>query len=122
MLSTVTVVSALNASLRPLRVPSSVSPFPPAAVTQCIWSAWRSIVHKLMVRQCPECVHGGWSGLHDEDLRSLCRRESVPMPERISGETTVRQAVQDYQLRTFTSNDAPEPREPPGSLYSLREL
>eukprot|EP00439_Symbiodinium_sp_Y106_P004436 s3134_g1.t1 len=36
------------------------------------------------------------------------------MPERISGEVTVRQAVQDYQLRTFTSNDAPEPRAPPG--------
>ena len=26
----------------------------------------------------------------------------------------VRQAVQDYQLRTFTSHDAPEPRAPPG--------
>ena len=52
--------------------------------------------------------------MHDEHLRSLCRREGVPMPERISGEVTVRQAVQDYQLRTFTSNDAPEPRAPPG--------
>ena len=64
--------------------------------------------------RCPECAHGGWSGVHDEHLRSLCRREGVPMPERISGEVTVRQAVQDYQLRTFTSNDAPEPRAPPG--------
>ena len=52
--------------------------------------------------------------MHDDLLRSLCRREGVPMPERISGETTVRQAVQDYQLRTFTSSDAPEPRAPPG--------
>ena len=64
--------------------------------------------------RCPECAHGGWPGVHDEHLRSLCRREGVPMPERISGEVTVRQAVQDYQLRTFTSNDAPEPRAPPG--------
>ena len=36
---------------RPLGVPSSLSLFPPAAVTQCIWSAWRSIAHKPMVRR-----------------------------------------------------------------------
>ena len=46
-----TVVSALSASFRLLMVPSSVSLFPPAAVTQCIWSAWRSIAHKLMARR-----------------------------------------------------------------------
>ena len=49
--------------------------------------------------RCPDCVQGGWSGLHDEFLRSQCRREGVVMPERISSETTVQQAVQDYQLR-----------------------
>ena len=92
-----TVVSALSASFRPLRVPSSVSLFPPAAVTQCIWSAWCSIAHKQMVRRT--CVH-----------------DEHPMPER----TTVRQAVQDYQLRTFTSNDAPEPRAPPGVTVLFR--
>ena len=68
--------------------------------------------------RCPDCVQCGWSGfffgLHDELLRSQCRREGVVMPERISGETTVQQAVHDYQLRTFTSSDAPEPRAPPG--------
>ena len=46
-----TVVSALSASFRLLRVPSSVSVFSPAAVTQCIWSAWRSIARKLMARR-----------------------------------------------------------------------
>eukprot|EP00439_Symbiodinium_sp_Y106_P019211 s590_g2.t1 len=71
-------------------------PFP-AAVTQCIWSAWCSIAHKQMVRRT--CVH-----------------DEHPMPER----TTVRQAVQDYQLRTFTSNDAPEPRAPPGVTVLFR--
>ena len=27
--------------------------------------------------RCPDCVRGGWSGLHDEFLRSQCRREGV---------------------------------------------
>ena len=53
-----TVVSALSASFRPLRVPSSLCLFPPAAVTQCIWSAWRSTARKPMVRRtcCARCV------------------------------------------------------------------
>eukprot|EP00439_Symbiodinium_sp_Y106_P002393 s689_g1.t1 len=36
------------------------------------------------------------------------------MPARLSGESTVREAVRDYTLRTFTANDAPEPPPPPG--------
>ena len=64
--------------------------------------------------RCPDCSPGGWSGLHDEHLRSMCRRQGVVMPERVSGQSTVREAVRDYQLRTFTANDAPEPRPPPG--------
>ena len=63
---------------------------------------------------CPECIAGGWSGAHDALLRSLCLRHGVAMPARLSGESTVREAVRDYTLRTFTANDAPEPPPPPG--------
>ncbi|CAE7192860.1 unnamed protein product [Symbiodinium natans] len=57
---------------------------------------------------------GGWTAQHDAALRDECARQGVQMPVRISGEETVREAVQDYALRTFTSNDAPEPPPPPG--------
>eukprot|EP00439_Symbiodinium_sp_Y106_P002825 s14267_g1.t1 len=53
---------------------------------------------------CPECIAGGWSGAHDALLRSLCLRHGVAMPARLSGESTVREAVRDYTLRTFTSS------------------
>ena len=64
--------------------------------------------------RCPDCAPMGWSGAADEELRLLCQRHGVSMPDRIAGESTVREAVRDYALRTFTSNDAPEPRPPPG--------
>ena len=71
---------------------------------------------------CPLCRHSrstacnqeGWTSRHDEALRELCARHGVRIPARISGESTVRVAVTDYALRTFTAQDAPEPRPPPG--------
>ena len=56
--------------------------------------------------QCPDCVPGGWSGEQDALLRALCRRHGLAIPERLSGESTVREAIRDYTLRTFTSSDA----------------
>ena len=64
--------------------------------------------------QCPDCLPGGWSGEQDALLRALCRRHGLAIPERLSGESTVREAIRDYTLRTFTSSDAPEPPPPPG--------
>ena len=58
---------------------------------------------------CPLCRHR-----EDVALREMCQRRGVPIPNRISGESTVRAAVPDYAIRTFTSHDAPEPRAPPG--------
>ena len=63
---------------------------------------------------CAACVPGGWTGRHDAELRQLCAQHGLPVPERLSGESTVREVVRDYTLRTFTRNDAPEPRPPPG--------
>eukprot|EP00439_Symbiodinium_sp_Y106_P087157 s46_g40.t3 len=63
--------------------------------------------------RCPDCAPAAWSGT-DAALRSLCQLHGVPFPERTAGESTVRAAIRDYALRTFTSNDAPEPRPPPG--------
>jgi len=40
--------------------------------------------------------------MHDAALRSLCQRHGIPVPARITGESTVREAVRDYALRTFT--------------------
>ena len=62
----------------------------------------------------PVCEPGGWMARHDAALRDECARQGVQMPVRISIEETVREAVQDYALRTFTSNDAPELPPPPG--------
>ncbi|CAE7853260.1 unnamed protein product, partial [Symbiodinium necroappetens] len=56
----------------------------------------------------------GWTARHDAEVRAACEREGVPMPSRLTGEDTVRGAVRDYTLRTFTTNDAPEPPPPPG--------
>ncbi|CAE7388473.1 unnamed protein product [Symbiodinium natans] len=64
--------------------------------------------------RCPDCTLTSWSVTDDAALRTLCLHHGVHMPERIAGESTVREAVPDYALRTFTSNDAPEPRPPPG--------
>ncbi|CAE7448365.1 unnamed protein product [Symbiodinium natans] len=64
--------------------------------------------------RCPACEPEGWTARHDAALRDECARQGVQMPARRSGEETVREAVQDYALRTFTSNDAPEPPPPPG--------
>ena len=61
---------------------------------------------------CRLCA-GGWTGRHDAELRQICAQHGLPVPERLSGESTVREVVRDYTLRTFTRNDAPEPR-PPG--------
>ena len=63
---------------------------------------------------CPACSPGGWTGREDAALRHLCIQHGVSIPTRVSGESTVRAAVPDYALRTFTSHDAPEPRPPPG--------
>ena len=64
--------------------------------------------------RCPACNQEGWTSRHDEALGELCTRHGVRIPARISGEGTVRVAVTDYALRTFTAQDAPEPRPPPG--------
>jgi len=64
--------------------------------------------------RCPDCRPAAWSGADDAALRSLCQLHGAPFPERSAGESTVRAAIRDYALRTFTSNDAPEPRPPPG--------
>ena len=79
-------------------------------------SNWREDLLCPLCRHghCPECIAGGWSGAHDALLRSLCLRHGVAMPARLSGESTVREAVPDYTLRTFTSSDAPEPPPSPG--------
>ena len=63
---------------------------------------------------CPACNPEGWTGREDEALWDMCAHRGVPIPTRISGESTVRAAVPDYAVRTFTSQDAPEPRPPPG--------
>ena len=55
---------------------------------------------------CPLCSPDGWTAREDVALREMCQRRGVPIPNRISGEST-------YAIRTFTSHDAPEPRAPP---------
>eukprot|EP00439_Symbiodinium_sp_Y106_P083829 s721_g24.t1 len=53
--------------------------------------------------------------MHLGCLAQYCAQATcVPLPERIAGKSTVCEAVRDYALRTFTSNDAPEPRPPAG--------
>ena len=64
--------------------------------------------------RCPACSSAGWTRGTDAALRDLCELHGVQIPERISGENTVRAAVPDYAVRTFTTHDAPEPRPPPG--------
>ena len=64
--------------------------------------------------RCPDCDPHGWGSQHDAAVREACAREGVPMPSRLTGEDTVRGAVRDYALRTFTGNDALEPPPPPG--------
>ena len=64
--------------------------------------------------RCPACSPDGWTAREDVALREMCQRRGVPIPSRISGESTVRAAVPDYAIRTLTSHDAPEPRAPPG--------
>ena len=72
--------------------------------------------------RCPDCTPTNWSGTDDAALRLLCSRQGVPLPERIAGASTVREAVRDYALRTFTSNDAPEPRPPGVSLLCCHRV
>ena len=62
---------------------------------------------------CPRCIRGGWTGRQDAELGQLCVQHDVPIPARLSGESTVRQVVPDYAARKFTDNDEPEPRPPP---------
>ena len=63
--------------------------------------------------RCPGCDPQGWSGTHDAALRDACAGHGVELPQRASGESTVRAAQPDYALRTFTAHDAPEPPPPP---------
>ena len=58
---------------------------------------------------CRFCSVERWGPAQDALLRELCASEGVPVPGRLPPMSTVQAAVQDYTLRTFTSNDAPEP-------------
>ena len=64
--------------------------------------------------RCPVCAAVGWTPDNDAWLQARCAAAGVAHPQRLSGESTVRAAVVDYALRTFTRQDAPEPRPPPG--------
>ena len=98
-------------------------PFP-AAGAPCTWNAWRNTVHKPAV---PRTCSARSVGMANAQIVSpeagpesktrccaLCRRHGLAIPERLSGKSTVREAIRDYTLRTFTSSDAPEPPPPPG--------
>ncbi|CAE7822655.1 unnamed protein product [Symbiodinium sp. CCMP2592] len=61
---------------------------------------------------CPVCAAGGWADADDQWLRAACAARGIEAPTRLPAPSTVRQGIADYTIRTFTSNDAPEPQPP----------
>ena len=61
---------------------------------------------------CPVCAAGGWANADDQWLRAACATRGIEAPTRLPAPSTVRHGVADYTIRTFTSNDAPEPQPP----------
>ena len=62
--------------------------------------------------RCPVCAADGWVDANDQWLRAACAARGIEAPMRLPAPSTVRQGVADYTIRTFTSNDAPEPPPP----------
>ncbi|CAJ1376764.1 unnamed protein product [Effrenium voratum] len=61
---------------------------------------------------CPVCAVDGWAPEHDDQLTAWCREEALHPPPRLPDQRTAQSSVQDYTVRTFTGQDAPEPPEP----------
>ena len=75
--------------------------------------------HVPSAAACPVCAADGWADANDQWLRAACAARGIEAPMRLPAPSTVHQGVADNTIRTFTSNDAPEP-PPPLHARALR--